>query len=124
MRECLYSEANAIKETCLTTSTTLHEHLPGVFSKVPHMLESCLCASLSRGADIRTLRLVSKDLARIALRAVRKCLVQLGEGACPDPQQLTQLMGTTILRSMDLVVIIRAGECVRVLLSEYLITLT
>lgn len=82
-----------------------------IFTEVPQLLETSVCAGQSRAASIRSLRLVSKDMSGMALRAVRSCSVQLGGWASPDPRQVVRLMSHALMQSMHLTVLIRSGEC-------------
>lgn len=82
-----------------------------IFTEVPQLLETSVCAGHSRAASIRSLRLVSKDMSGMALRAVQSCSVQLGGGASPDPRQVVRLMGHALLQCMHVTVLVRSGEC-------------
>lgn len=110
MGNCIGTERCESAEVPTTTLSTECVALSIVFIKVPFMLESCLHTALTRIADIGALRLVNKDMASMALRAVRSCKVQLGEGAVPDPQFMTWLRSCALLENMHLTLIIQAGR--------------
>lgn len=110
MGNCLGAEGGPAVEVCHGINTPNDVNLSNIFIMVPHMLEAYMRTPCSHGADIRSLRLVSRDMASTALKAVQWCVVQLGEGASQDLQQITRLMKGAVLRDMDLIVIVRAGE--------------
>lgn len=73
--------------------------LPDMLAIVPNLLSKCVSGHTglhgvgwSRGHHIKNLRLVSKEIGRVAMREVTRCFVQLGEGACPEPQQVVHMM--------------------------------
>lgn len=83
--------------------------LQEVCSLVPHLVERCACISTEPEGGIRALRLVNKDLARVALSAVRSCAVQFGEGAFLNPSRLAEMFSTSCMQSMDVTVLVKAG---------------
>lgn len=84
--------------------------LQDVFTIVPALLQACVCIWIPQGAAIRALRLVSKDLARTALSAVKSCASQIGEGALPGSSDIARLFSTAKLQSMDVIVLVKAGK--------------
>lgn len=84
--------------------------LADVFHKVPDLLTYSLNAWISRTAGIRAMRLVSKDLASLVPTAVRSCSVQIGEGAVPNPLQVTGLLNHALVKHLEVTVLVRTGE--------------
>lgn len=80
-------------------------------SKVPQLLESFVNAWPSRGAGIRVLRLVNKELSTMAMTAVQSCAVQIGKDACSNLEQVTRLMSACVLQTMLLLVRLKEVSC-------------
>lgn len=85
--------------------------LADVLAEVPHLLPKCLPShpESARGARIRDLRLISKEISVVVVQAVTRCVVQLGEEACPEPQQMVQLMRYSRLKSLYVMIVTTSG---------------
>lgn len=85
--------------------------LPEALSMVPDFLP-CYLLSMwkSTRAGIQSLRLVSKEVSRIALRAVTSCSVKLGHWEDPDPGEVALTMCSAQLATFELVVKTFPGE--------------
>lgn len=95
----------------LETTSLLESDLLHTICKVPELLSSILALWESPRDGIHVLRLVSKGTGVAALRAVRHCTLQLGEGAKPDPQHMVALIGgTSHLESLRLTILLTSGE--------------
>lgn len=82
--------------------------LPDMLATVPELLAEC--APHSDGNAIKkALRLVNKELSVTTMRTVAHCTVQLGEGACPTPKQLAQMMQPARLQQLNVTVITTSG---------------
>lgn len=82
---------------------------PDVFATVPQLLESCLEYDSAQHAEIRLLRLVSKDVGCAALTAVTRCALQLGERAPLQPQTVVRLLSSAQLESLSVTLIVTSG---------------
>lgn len=70
--------------------------------KVPELLPAVLLAWKTRGMGVRVLRLISKEIGRAAMQAVRCCSLQIGQGAQPNPRQsLHALSAATNLEELN-----------------------
>lgn len=85
--------------------------LPCILTMVPDLLPRYLLQVWpTTGMSIRQLRLVSKEVGRIALTAVRKCSVDINFLDFPTPEQAVSLFGNARLDSLEVNAIFTVGE--------------
>lgn len=85
--------------------------LSDVLAKVPHLLPRCMLglSRSGRGESIKNLRLISKEISVSVLQAVTSCEVELGEGACPEPQQVVRLMQYSKVETLCVSIVTTSG---------------
>lgn len=82
-----------------------------MLSKVPDLLlEHLLIVWPTRGAGIRVLRLVSKEVGRISQQAIRSSAVDLRVWDHTGPQRVVKLVGDACLHELKITVHISEGE--------------
>lgn len=85
--------------------------LPDLLVKVPDLLpEHLLQAWQTRGEGISVLRMVSKDMCRIAQQAIQSCAVDLSFWDHPFPDQVVSLLGDSCLRKLVITIHITDGR--------------
>lgn len=88
---------------------------------VPHLLQSCLSGAWpSRGAMIRILRLVSRDMSSIVLTAVRSCTIYIGELSQHSPKRFLKLLSHARLERLELNInMCLPGKCAQLTKSQH-----
>lgn len=80
---------------------------------VPDLLPRyILPQSLNQYAEIKDLRLVSKEVGAIVLRTVTSCSIKLGKSPCLPSEQVAALLKDTHLQSMEVTVDLSKGMMV------------
>lgn len=84
--------------------------LPTAMGMVPQLLPACLSSWEPGGKGLGVLRLVNKEISRAAVRAVRSCALQVGEGAWPDMDHVVRVLSLAKLEDLKLAFLTSSGE--------------
>lgn len=85
--------------------------LPDVLLVVPDLIPIFLLNLWpSRGAGIRALRLISKEVGCIAVKAITSYRIAPGDLRVPDPERLALLLGGAQLKIIGLDIVTWPGE--------------